>query len=631
MNKQEIAAVIVMFLLLLGWGYYSRSQVTPAETDWNQGVSEESATPDEETKGDIDPALIAEEAVPERVAPVVTEIKETAISAVDEPAKAAPADTKREFPEVVANLANETTTVSFSSWGGAITSVELRKYRESHDPESGPVILDFSSRPALSFSDIPGLSTHADFSLSVDDYGKSIRIERTTEQGLNLVRTVTLSDGYTLSVVDTFSNVGNETVTLPDYHGVAVGPMHMIKSKAKTRGKIPYLGLDTKATGSGFRVVHWAKKGPDKNNKRNIAKRFQVDGGGGFMRKTPLQKPLPHTITVNGKQDTDWLAAKNKFFVQILASEEPCIGYALNADRLVPDSEDPSDQSTWSRGVTVAAVSGVLKFREQSLTPGASFTRQMSYYAGPKEYSRLEKLGNQQDEVMFYAWSGWGWFRTVCTWLLWTLNAINSVIPNYGVAIILLTIIVKIIFWPVTHKSTESMKKMQKIQPLVKEIREKYKDKPQKVNQEVMALYKVHKVNPMAGCLPMVVQIPVFIALFTVLRSAVELRFAEFLWIGDLSEPEGLFADVLPIPLNILPILMTVTMIWQQRLTPSSGDPQQQKMMMFMPVFMLFIFYPMASALVLYWTTSQCLSIIQLLIQKRMGKKKEDQEEAEAA
>jgi YidC/Oxa1 family membrane protein insertase len=221
------------------------------------------------------------------------------------------------------------------------------------------------------------------------------------------------------------------------------------------------------------------------------------------------------------------------------------------------------------------------------------------------------------------------WFGWICKLLLPTLNWIYALIPNYGIAIIILTVLVRIVFWPVTHKSTQDMKKMAAIQPLVAQLREKYKDKPQKLNQETMALYREHKVNPMSGCLPMLIQIPVFIALFTVLRSAVELRFAPFLWIRDLSEPEGLFHgarlfQLLPLvdSLNILPLLMTATTIWQQKLTPAAGDPQQQKMMMLMPVFMLFLFYNMAAALVLYWTTSQVLSIAQILLQRRVSRPK---------
>jgi YidC/Oxa1 family membrane protein insertase len=165
---------------------------------------------------------------------------------------------------------------------------------------------------------------------------------------------------------------------------------------------------------------------------------------------------------------------------------------------------------------------------------------------------------------------------------------------------------------------------MQQIQPLVTELREKYKAQPQKMQQAQMALYKEHGINPMASCLPMLVQLPIFIALFTVLRSAIELRFAGFLWVSDLSEPERLLAGLLPIPLNILPLIMTVTMVIQQKLTPTGGDPQQQKMMLIiMPIMMLFMLYNMASGLMLYWSVSQILSIVQLLHQRKLGSKKE--------
>jgi YidC/Oxa1 family membrane protein insertase len=169
----------------------------------------------------------------------------------------------------------------------------------------------------------------------------------------------------------------------------------------------------------------------------------------------------------------------------------------------------------------------------------------------------------------------------------------------------------------VTHKSTESMKRMQELQPLIQELKEKYKDKPQKLQQETMALYREHKVNPMSGCLPLLIQFPVLIALFNVLQSAVELRYAGFLWVQDLSAPENLFPGLLPFAINPLPLVMTATQIWQTKLTPSPGDPSQQKMMMLMPVIFLVFFYNMPSALVLYWTANQVMMIVQLLWQRR--------------
>jgi len=212
---------------------------------------------------------------------------------------------------------------------------------------------------------------------------------------------------------------------------------------------------------------------------------------------------------------------------------------------------------------------------------------------------------------------------------MWGMNAIYAMVGNYGLAIMLLVIFIRIVFWPLTHKGTESMRRMQELAPLMKELNEKYKDDAQKRQQALMELYKEHKVNPLGGCMPMLVQIPVFIGLFYVLRSAIELRYAGFLWIDDLSEPEGLLGDVLPLPLNILPLLMAATMFLQQKLTPtpSAADPRQQQMhqmmMKVMPVMMLVMLYNFASGLALYWTTQNVLMIVQqALYRKRLERRK---------
>jgi YidC/Oxa1 family membrane protein insertase len=163
------------------------------------------------------------------------------------------------------------------------------------------------------------------------------------------------------------------------------------------------------------------------------------------------------------------------------------------------------------------------------------------------------------------------------------------------------------------------MKRMQEIQPKMKELQARFKDNPQRLQQETWALYREHKVNPLSSCLPMLIQIPVFIALFNVLRSAVELRYALFLWIADLSEPEALFASWFPFGgLNVLPVLMAVTTGLQSAFTPSTGDRQQQRMMMVvMPAMMLFMFYSFPSALSLYWFLSNLFSIVQMWMIRR--------------
>ena len=306
---------------------------------------------------------------------------------------------------------------------------------------------------------------------------------------------------------------------------------------------------------------------------------------------------IPETSEVSVPGACTWIAVKNRFFVTaVCGMSEPATGFKASITRDV----NVSDYVLKNVSANVGMANGVK-------------SRKYMFFAGPKKQSLLWDLG-MRDVMEFGMW------RWVCYPMVWVLNLFHSWIPSFGIGIILLTILVRLVFWPLTHKSTVSMRRMSEIQPKMKEIREKFKDNPQRLQQETWALYRDNKVNPLASCLPMLVQIPVFIALFTVLRSAVELRYAPFLWIADLSEPENLLPGIFPFGgLNILPILMAVTMGLQSALTPSTGDKQQQRMMMIMmPVMMLVMFYSFPSALSLYWTLSQVLSIAQMwYIRKR--------------
>jgi YidC/Oxa1 family membrane protein insertase len=212
-----------------------------------------------------------------------------------------------------------------------------------------------------------------------------------------------------------------------------------------------------------------------------------------------------------------------------------------------------------------------------------------------------------------------GWFDIIAKPFLWIMNHIYGVIPNYGVAIILLTVLTKILLWPLGNKSYKSMSEMKRVQPLMTEIREKYKNDKQKMNQEMMNLYRTYKINPMGGCLPMVVQIPVFFALYRMLYEAIELRHAPFVgWINDLSAPDRLFDFPFSIPfmeppygIPVLTIVMGASMFLQQKMSPAPGDPAQAKIMMFMPLIFTFIFINFSSGLVLYWLVNNILSIAQ--------------------
>ena len=241
-----------------------------------------------------------------------------------------------------------------------------------------------------------------------------------------------------------------------------------------------------------------------------------------------------------------------------------------------------------------------------------------TYFSGPKEISLLKNFDPQASDIMYL---GWKWFEPISQGLLMALIWLKKFCGSYGLSIIVLTIIVKMLFWPITDRANASMRKMQKIQPLVQEIRTKHKDEPQKMNTKIMQLYKDHKVNPMGGCLPILLQIPVFTALYFALNGAIELRQASFLWAVDLSRPDTI--GVIPgieLAINPLVLLMTITMVIQQYLTPSAADPVQQKMMMILPLVMLVMLYSLPSGLTLYWTVSQIISISQLLVNKKLDK-----------
>lgn len=231
-------------------------------------------------------------------------------------------------------------------------------------------------------------------------------------------------------------------------------------------------------------------------------------------------------------------------------------------------------------------------------------------YAGPKEYDRLKKYGVGLEHIVDF-----GIFSILAIPLLWVMKLFYGVFHNYGVAIIFLTIITRIPFIPIINKGMTSMKKVQEIQPKMAEIREKYKKDPQRMNQELMALYKKNKVNPFGGCLPILLQIPVFFALFKILSISIELRGAPFmLWITDLSVKD---------PYYILPIIMGATMVLQQKMTPSTMDPKQQKLMMILPIVFTFLFLTFASGLVLYWLVNNILGIAQQFYMNKKAAKAE--------
>lgn len=303
------------------------------------------------------------------------------------------------------------------------------------------------------------------------------------------------------------------------------------------------------------------------------------------------------------KGQVDWMAYEDDFFITAIIPEGASKG--IFTGRLL------------SSGV----LEGFFQPSAISLGPSQKVSSRYTLYLGPRDLGIMKQLGKGLDRAVNF-----GWTDIIAKPLLYMLRFFNQYINNYGVSIILLTILIKILFWPLTHKSYKSMGEMKKLQPRMAKMREKYKDNKEQMNKEMMALYKTYKVNPMGGCLPMVIQIPVFFALFRILGNAIELRHAPFmLWINDLSAPDRLFNFPFQIPfmappfgIPVLTLLMGASMFLQQKMTPTPGDPTQAKIMMFLPIIFTFMFINFPSGLVLYWFINNILSIgQQYRIQKR--------------
>ncbi len=516
-------------------------------------------------------------------------VADTAKPATEMVAPAAPVEAPKPV-EVKPTLPTETfftlkdaeVELTLSSHGARLTGAKLIGYKAYNADNAPDFELTTGDLLALQF---PGQAAPLIYTQKAagDNW---VTLETTLQpSGVTLARTITLEPDYVVSVKDEFTSATAQTLPAYTFNAGTI-------SLSQEAGDL--LGADALAKDEDEPEYYES----DLGELLGAGSAFLGCGTSSSTEGVDVQR----SVAMEGAQT--WMALKNRFFVALTMPQSPA-----NAQLTV--ARDPE-----AKTLIVNRVSATFDYPAVTVQPGVASAVSTRLYVGPKKLSHLKAFGAEAGEVMDF-----GFFTWVCVLMLPLLNFFYWLIPNYGVAILLLTVFVRILFWPLTHKSTIAMRKMAVVQPLIKEIQTKYKDQPQKIQQETFKLYREHKVNPFSSCLPMLIQIPIFIALFVVLRSAVELRFASFLWISDLSQPENLLAGVLPLPLNILPILTAITMGLQTHLTPSSGDPSQKKMMTWMmPIMLLFMFYSMASALCLYWTASQLLSILQTWMIQRKAK-----------
>jgi len=349
---------------------------------------------------------------------------------------------------------------------------------------------------------------------------------------------------------------------------------------------------------------------------------------------TILRKKAPE---VKSPARVNWLGLKTKYFVAIFKPEERQASFFTIEGK--KKSPTPSSKAAigCARGPGASPyqyLGATMTFPSLTLKPGESAEYSFILYLGPANYEVLKAAGNRLAEIVDFGFFGKFYLPQA---LIWLLDRIYNLIGSYGWAIILLTVIIKIVLWPLTHKSYASMAKMQKLQPQLAVLKEKYKGDAKKIQAETMKLYKANGVNPMGGCLPMLLQMPILFALFTTLRNTILLRKASFWiipgkWIKDLSGPDVLMVldksyPIIGNHLNILPLLMGLSFFLQQKLTPTSGggspqSAQQQKMMAtLMPVMFTFLFYSLPAGLNLYFMLSTFITIAQQLVTTRMKEK----------
>ncbi|MGI6656970.1 MAG: membrane protein insertase YidC [Desulfobulbus sp.] len=503
---------------------------------------------------------------------------DTPAETVAPPPAAAPASASAPSVVAVDSTARKITvdtplyTVIFNEQGGGIQDFVLKRYRNTLALDSGPMRLVNGGNPSMlaaqfaldngSGQDLPLF--HAErtaVELKEGEQTATLNMVATLAEGLRIIRTLTFhADSYLIDMQYTVAN-DSDAARQVSPALVMVGEPFVHTSQSSK-----YLFSGPASYVNGDLVEVKSKKlqaGPVVQQGR-ISWTGYVDNY--FMTSVALAPDQNHTVTLYGMDDR----------VRAVVSE------------------------------------GL-----RTLGPGASSTFAYALYLGPKKLQVLEGAGYDLAKSVDF-----GWFDILAKPMLWLLNFFYSFIGNYGVAIILLTILIKLALWPVTQKGLSSMKNLQKLQPKIAKLREKYKDDPATMNQEMMALYKVYKVNPMGGCLPLLIQIPFFFALYRVLMAAIELRHAPFaLWINDLSAPDRLWIGF-DIPylhgLPVLTLLMGVTMYFQQKMTPTVGDPMQARMMQFLPLLFIVMFINFASGLVLYWFVNNLLSILQqYLINKK--------------
>ena len=592
MEKRQIAFWIICGLILVAWMLISNPRKPRPKPEETTPPPAEEAQPGETEQAPAEETLEATEPAEQAESPVEPEAGEAAVEpGAEQPqTEEVPEETEpvTEFEPVLYPLANAYATFEISTRGGVVRQVTMETKQTG---KGDHIVIHGAERYAFCPDGVPQrmypLAIHStepggldlaevEFKKVEDESSDRTLVLRYETARFAVTKTFTLpEEGYRLDVKLSVRNKTGVRLDLPEY-AIEVGSVHPVDEKDR-RGET----------------------------------RITIDTGTARKLKPAVEKKAPRDEPVSVLR---WAAISNKYFAAILDARGAEGTGEIKARRIVSDIAFLRYADKKKRRKVFATDMSVT-LPNLTLRAGEERTFELRLYVGPKEYTRLRPLGYVK--VM-----GTTFLATLAGALMAVLTFIHGLIPNYGVAIIVLTAAVKVLLFPLDRRSFKSMREMQKIQPLIKQLQAKYKDDKRQLQVEQMKLFKEHKVNPLGGCFPILLQFPVLIAMFTMLRNAVELWRAPFVGhINDLSRPDTLFA-ISGFDVHILPILMTIFTILSQRLRgqAQAADPQQKMMTQMMPIIFLFIFYTFPSGLNLYWLCSTVFSFAgQLTIQKGDG------------
>ncbi len=573
MDRKAWIAVVLSVAGLFGWQWWYQKTYGEALAQQRGVEAQERAA----TAASPTPAPYAEQPGASATPVGVPLASPGASPAPANPLASAPATPA--FSEETLSMESDALEYTFTTRGGGIARIALRGHTSAQD---GLVVIN-GGRPVA----IGAIGTRPE-EMGLDQYRITERgpdfvtLEAELAAGFKVTKRFNLASGgdehaaHVTAMELTFANTTGEAMRSSGYF-LAVGglaPLH-------DRDLATYTGFDYQSEGkSRFQGVNWfaPSRIPLVGIETRGARPF-------FLENTPA---------------LTWAGVKNQYFTSVVWPMNGLTGDRLWAMKFeVPPIEGGTPRNGVDSAMAIPAF---------DIPAGGSVTHSFGLYAGPKKYQWLHDLGSGQEAILNY-----GIFRWVSIGLLSAMNWLKSVLHSYALAIIVLTLIIKTSLWPLQNKATASMRKMSALSPKMTELREKYKDDPTRMNQELMKLYKDYGVNPFGGCLPMMVQIPVFFGFYSMLGTAVELRNSSFFWVNDLSQPDTVF-HVGSIPVNILPLVMAATMLWQMKITPKTGDAVQQRIFLFMPLIFLVFCYNFASALALYWTVQNLFSIVQLYL-----------------